>query len=1246
MNTHHLTEQLGDPAIAGLLAQLPDTWEIIAGRALASEDATMRDVDLIIIAPRIIFTIGLIPWDGAITISRDVFWGTHGEVLDRPIAHGDLTAGMLTEALRLAVPAAHAIDGVFVTYVALCWRASSINVIDGTPRMQCCRADDLIGVLYNLEALFGSDALEPLQPALVTAVRQLPAALQLPDELTQQLVSPQVIGPTGDWILDLRDDAGRRRVMLAVQIAPGAWSPAHDAALERYAARAESLWKAGAIAQIKTALIQKDGRVMLVTDPLRGTPLGALPLPALVRDLHRDLLRAAACFRTLAVLHRQQCVHGALTPAQIWIDGTTSPRATCRWWLPVLPQPAPTPPTVRLRQAEDPWAAPGVAAQRDRARPADDCATLAAMFIARWARLSPEEVWRRGSDAASQVLLRWGGLAWSATLREVATLLDRAVSRGPDAPNAAAIGARLQSCAERLNIPTSDAVDVIGTYRVRHMLDAGDDPLTVLAHRPSDPASNVVLKSYADDAAWQRARPVAHALRTTPSAALVTVDALHDEQRCIVLRYLVGPTVAGVAGEFPWAIDRWSRLASGVLDVLLALETRRLRHGGVRAEHLIMLNGDEQRLVLVGFGSASAELAQPGDAGDQRAFLGILYRALTGTAPEGDDQSRVAPRLMPLVRMLHQLVAMPQALPVDEIRQRIDTARRHQSAPARGDDPKLTNPWVDQIRRLYRNSRGGNADNRGLDSDFVRQTYVPTALDQLLLPRVLQQRPPAVFLSGNPGDGKTAFLERVRMALLEHGAQLVQSDAAGWEYVLGGHTFRSCYDASESHGSSDADGNVAHVLRGFDGADAPPTSLTVLLAINDGRLDDFFGRRRTEYPWLAQRVAARLDGGAPDPHVWLVDLKRRAFVGMPGSAESLFRQIVATLVAPAAWQSCDGCAARSICPIRANAAALRQPTVVAQLEILFLLAHLRQRQHITIRDLRSALAWVLTGDLDCAAVHQARDATREIAMVEQRYWQLLFTAPAGDPLLDELRALDPALHVLPHLDRRLHGLQRSARALERASLFDDRVDVPPEQWRDVSAWRAAMKRRLCFEGTPELRPTPYSLLPYQAAQAFVAALGDAETRAAVLPILAAGLLRTDGVFEALPPGALYVRAAGSLEQDLMILKPFPLSAFALEPVEPDEPHVEHIAEYLELRTHTGEPRLTITLDAFELLLRCAAGLHPGSPEFQPLLEDLAPFKSALLLADADELLLLDQGQVTGLVQRGRQVHRVQQKAPR
>ena len=52
---------------------------------------------------------------------------------------------------------------------------------------------------------------------------------------------------------------------------------------------------------------------------------------------------------------------------------------------------------------------------------------------------------------------------------------------------------------------------------------------------------------------------------------------------------------------------------------------------------------------------------------------------------------------------------------------------------------------------------------------------------------------------GNPGDGKTAFLEKIGAQLKAEGASAQEWDANnGWHYVLNGHHFIANYDASES----------------------------------------------------------------------------------------------------------------------------------------------------------------------------------------------------------------------------------------------------------------------------------------------------------------------------------------------------------------------------------------------------------------------------------------------------------------
>ena len=108
------------------------------------------------------------------------------------------------------------------------------------------------------------------------------------------------------------------------------------------------------------------------------------------------------------------------------------------------------------------------------------------------------------------------------------------------------------------------------------------------------------------------------------------------------------------------------------------------------------------------------------------------------------------------------------------------------------------NPWVNNLLGVYQFSKIGNSDNRGLDTDFAKETYIPTKLDTELLPDIIQSKYKVVFLTGNAGDGKTAFLEKVFIALLENGGEEVEKTSAGWIVKYNNRVFKACYDASES----------------------------------------------------------------------------------------------------------------------------------------------------------------------------------------------------------------------------------------------------------------------------------------------------------------------------------------------------------------------------------------------------------------------------------------------------------------
>ena len=70
--------------------------------------------------------------------------------------------------------------------------------------------------------------------------------------------------------------------------------------------------------------------------------------------------------------------------------------------------------------------------------------------------------------------------------------------------------------------------------------------------------------------------------------------------------------------------------------------------------------------------------------------------------------------------------------------------------------------------------------------------------------------------------------------------KVVEDSKAGWRMRRGGHTFVAVFDASESHDGKSSDELMFGALDPAPGDD--PARRTVLLAINDGRLLQFFTR--------------------------------------------------------------------------------------------------------------------------------------------------------------------------------------------------------------------------------------------------------------------------------------------------------------------------------------------------------------------------------------------------------------------
>lgn len=140
-------------------------------------------------------------------------------------------------------------------------------------------------------------------------------------------------------------------------------------------------------------------------------------------------------------------------------------------------------------------------------------------------------------------------------------------------------------------------------------------------------------------------------------------------------------------------------------------------------------------------------------------------------------------------------------------------------------------PRLKEILRAYPGSRFGNAETRGLDSDFAHDTYVETELDLLLPEAIRNGEFSLVILCGNAGDGKTAFLQHLAAGL---GVKQLSSERRVWDGSLEGKQVKINLDGAAAWRGKSADELLDELFEPFHGG--PKPGRVHLVAVNDGRL--------------------------------------------------------------------------------------------------------------------------------------------------------------------------------------------------------------------------------------------------------------------------------------------------------------------------------------------------------------------------------------------------------------------------
>lgn len=569
--------------------------------------------------------------------------------------------------------------------------------------------------------------------------------------------------------------------------------------------------------------------------------------------------------------------------------------------------------------------------------------------------------------------------------------------------------------------------------------------------------------------------------------------------------------------------------------------------------------------------------------------------------------------------------------------------------------PPNTNPFVRHLLTVYSQSKWSNAGTRGLDV-ISAQTYVETALDRDLLPSVLSGEFSLVVISGNAGDGKTAFLQKLERRAEQEQATVDRSLANGARFVLRGRTFLSNYDGSQDEGDQKNDDVLRAFFAPFKGSDSTGWSTrkeTRLIAINEGRLVDFLEANRTDFTALATLVKGGLHSGEPAEGVAVVNLNLRSVVTDPqGSDGSILERLLRRMTHDKFWEPCHGCDLKDRCYAFHNAQTIQDetagPHVIERLKSIYSVTHLRGRLHITLRDLRSALAYTLVGTRDCDEIHELYRTGQRNEIVQGYYFNSWKggDAPNADRLLTLLTEVDVAEADDPRLDRALDFVSptedRTLFRFERRGNYDREIlrSLYDELPRDVSGRASthrteahrrfiAMARRRAFF---ERRDAGWrSMLPYKAADELLSVVrGDRESEGLLESLLVAinrgeGLTRPERIGNHL---ALEVRRVEGGSVRSYRLYPRERFSLTLADQASRSRFVEHMPTGLVLRYEDNSgliAELFVSLDVYEMLQRLNGGYRPSVEDEQGYYLSLAVFKNLLGSAPYQEVLLTTSG---------------------
>lgn len=576
--------------------------------------------------------------------------------------------------------------------------------------------------------------------------------------------------------------------------------------------------------------------------------------------------------------------------------------------------------------------------------------------------------------------------------------------------------------------------------------------------------------------------------------------------------------------------------------------------------------------------------------------------------------------------------------------------------PAFGEEvtKQYKNPFVAYYQSLYSQSKVGNRGTRGLDL-FSKINYVETLLDRKLKPAILSGRHRLVIITGNAGDGKTAFIQRLEEeAKQDCNCKFERRGNNGNIFTINGFQVTTNYDGSQDEGDIENDQVLEQFFLPFKGNNPfkeIDNKEVKIIAINEGRLLEFLTEHK-EFDGLLKLINNYLERQKKDlSELILVNLNWRSVVAQAEGRPSIVEQLLNAFTRSEVVEPCTRCDFHTKCYVYHNICTIRDETLGIQVKErirrVIELVHMRRRLHITIRDIRSALAYIIFGNVSCLEIQELHKRSEYLeqyfAFLAGYYYNALFNwhpiTPSNDRLMVQLGQIDVAEVAVPEVDRRLSMINATDQKLYREpdlaghydrevldTLYDQRprevVHVDnPNLVRAFKEFIRISKRKHFVE---TLEDDFDQLLPYSTAGEFLEIIKGKARLDQVKSFLVQAISDTEQVCLSFAQKNICLRGNKQKGVKTLSVRLFPARDFELyiKQIGREGEYVEHFPDCIELRYKTLERiRFTVSLDLFELLKRVRQGYVPTAYELRGAFINLTIFKNQLTGLPCNELLI-------------------------